>query len=127
MAAKLSILVVAGNARHRETFVDLLRLDGHDVIGAADRRTALESAARKPFDVVVSDASAGLPGPELRRLVRNQAGAPSQHVVLIDAAPVADIQQHPSAPAFYLTKPFHPDALSQLVAQCADALDVRAA
>jgi two-component system, chemotaxis family, CheB/CheR fusion protein len=55
----LRILVIEDAADIREVFAVLLRAEGADVVAVASGREALEAAAHRQFDVILSDL--GLP------------------------------------------------------------------
>ena len=69
----LRILVVEDAADIREVFTVLLRAEGADVVPAANGREALEAAAQRHFDVILSDL--GLPDMPGDALVRQLVAA----------------------------------------------------
>ena len=57
---ELRILVVDDDPQLREVLMDMLSLDGHEVVCCPDAYTALETIKRKPFDMLITDL--GMPG-----------------------------------------------------------------
>lgn len=73
-ADPMRILLVEDDDDNRELLAEFLRLEGHVVHPAADAESALEIAAREPFDALVADV--GLPrmdGLELARELRRRS------------------------------------------------------
>jgi two-component system OmpR family response regulator len=58
--AALGILLVEDDDDNRELLAELLRLEGHEVVTAADGEEALRIAGGRSFDALVADV--GLPG-----------------------------------------------------------------
>jgi DNA-binding NtrC family response regulator len=60
------ILVVDGDIAVRQSLIDLLSLEGHEVDGAEDAETALLLLEQRRYDLVIADMRmAGLDGPAL--------------------------------------------------------------
>lgn len=65
MSARL-ILVVDGETAVRQSLIDLLSLEGHEVDGAADAESALLLLDQRHYDLVIADLRMpGLEGPQL--------------------------------------------------------------
>jgi signal transduction histidine kinase/ActR/RegA family two-component response regulator len=108
-----TILLVEDEPALRKLGERLLAHAGHRVLGAGSAEEALEIAARKPFDLLVTDVMMpGRSGTELARdLVRERPDLP---VVLVSGyAPDAP---EASAGAF-LAKPFDPEQLARAIAE----------
>ena len=79
------VLVVEDDADVREVMADALAADGHDVVVAADGRTALDELAGRPFDLVLLDIALG-PGPDGVEVCRRlRAAGDGAHVVAVTA------------------------------------------
>ncbi|MCW2599245.1 MAG: hypothetical protein JWM02_1074 [Frankiales bacterium] len=87
------VLVVDDTEHIREVVSDMLRLDGFDVVGAADSgEQALEMAAASDPHVVVMDLRMpGMDGLESTRRLR--AARPGQQVVLYTAYVDAEVER----------------------------------
>jgi DNA-binding NtrC family response regulator len=67
------ILLVDDNRVGREAFAKILRLNGHDVIEAADAAEALEILNKVPIDLLITDfVMPGLSGVQLIEQIRSQ-------------------------------------------------------
>lgn len=80
MRGALTILVVEDNADARQIVCELIGLLGHAVCGAGDGEQAWQLAARRDFDVLLTDV--GLPGMSGVALARKVLGrAPATRIV----------------------------------------------
>ena len=114
---KLSILIVDHNPAQREAYAELLRLDGHEVTAVSNGREALERATARHYQLVLSDLSMPqMTGDELFNQL--QARGCESLFVLMGATTVDAMREKAPHCFSYLSKPFHPDELSRLVADC---------
>ena len=114
---KLSILIVDDNPAQREAYAELLRLDGHEVTAVENGHEALRRATLKQYRLVLSDLS--MPGMSGDKLCAELKALGSTSLfVLMSAAPLSQMRDAAPQCFHYLTKPFHPDSLSQLVSDC---------
>jgi CheY-like chemotaxis protein len=78
------ILAVEAEAAVRQSLVDVLSLDGHEVDGAADAEAALLLLDQRRYDVVISDVRLpGLDGPALLDALAERFGSALPHVVFL--------------------------------------------
>ncbi|MGE5610067.1 MAG: response regulator [Bacillota bacterium] len=115
--APLRILLVEDHGDTAKMMRQLLMLDGHAVERAADMASALEAAARHPFDLLISDL--GLPdrsGLDLMRELRAQ-GYSLPGIALSGYGQEEDIRRSKEAGfATHLTKPTNPEKLTEAIA-----------
>jgi CheY-like chemotaxis protein len=70
------ILVAEAEAAVRQSLVDVLSLEGHEVDGAGDAETVLLLLEQRHYDLIVADLRmADLHGPALLRVLQERAGA----------------------------------------------------
>jgi CheY-like chemotaxis protein len=82
------LLLVEDNDDSRETTVELLRLEGHEVVSAGDGATALNLAREFEPDVVLLDIGLpGMSGVEVARRLRAQSSAVPRIVALSGYGP----------------------------------------
>ncbi|HYB71056.1 MAG TPA: response regulator [Candidatus Bathyarchaeia archaeon] len=75
MGARL-ILIVEAEAAVRQSLVDVLSLEGHEVDGASDAEMVLLLLEQRRYDLVVADLRmADLHGPKLLAALQERAGA----------------------------------------------------
>ena len=124
MQNRLAILVVEDDPAQREAYAELLRLDGHEVTAVNDGQAALEYAAMNHYDLVLSDLLMPcMTGDELRNQL-NARGCAPKRFMLMSATVESAIRDSGVTDLFCLHKPFHPDELSRVVAECAASLAV---
>jgi len=101
------LLLVEDEPALREGLVDLLRGDGHEVVGAADGPSGLAAGLEGPFDVVILDlALPGMDGLEVLRRLR-AAGRTIAVLVLTARGSVEEkVTGLGEGADDYLTKPF---------------------
>jgi two-component system CheB/CheR fusion protein len=113
----LRILLVEDHGDTARMMRQLLMMDGHDVTIAGDVATALEEAAQRTFDLIVSDL--GLPdasGVDLMRELRLR-GYTMPGIALSGYGQDQDIQRSREAGfAAHLTKPTSPERLAEAIA-----------
>ena len=112
------ILVVDDHAAARESVIDVLRLAGYAVDGAASATEALAALERRGVDVVITDLQMpGIDGLEfIRRLVARRL--PTQVIMVTAHATIASAVEAMRLGAFdYLEKPFDAGQLEELVAR----------
>ncbi|MDN4591821.1 hybrid sensor histidine kinase/response regulator [Xenophilus aerolatus] len=112
------VLVVEDNPDGRSTLVELLRAQGHEVIGAADGPSALETARHMHPEVVLLDL--GLPamdGFEIAERLRSEAGVPQPRIVALTGWGSARDRERTAAAGFdaHVTKPVSPEDLLKTV------------
>lgn len=114
--SKSTVLITEDDWDLREALGDTLELAGFQVLSAESAEEALQTLARQPVDLLVSDVNmGGMDGHEL--LARVRAEFPLVPVLLITA--YASISQSVEAmrngAVDYLVKPFPPETLVQTV------------
>jgi two-component system sensor histidine kinase/response regulator len=114
------VLVVDDNDVGRRLARELLARLGFSVQEAADGREAVEAALAEPFDVIVMDCRMPeIDGYEATRLIREaEAGGPRRTaIVAVTAHALAEERERCLAAGMddYLTKPFRPNDLAQVV------------
>jgi two-component system, OmpR family, response regulator RegX3 len=108
------VLVVDDEPALRDSVTYALEREGFDVSAVADGESALELAAKEPFDAVVLDVMLpGLPGTEVCRRLRRDSSVP---IVMLTAktAEVDRVVGLELGADDYVTKPF---SLAELVAR----------
>jgi CheY-like chemotaxis protein len=81
------ILAVEGEAATRQTLIDVLSLDGHEVDGAGDAETALLLLDQRRYDLVVADVRMpALDGPALLEALHERFGDTPPRVVFVTEA-----------------------------------------
>jgi DNA-binding NtrC family response regulator len=116
------ILIVDDEANHRRALSISLRMEGYEVLQAADGQQALEVLRREEVDVVIADLMMPrVDGLELARRLR--FSNPATKMILmsayhlsraqLDRAQVGDIR--------FLPKPYEFETLASLLADCFDA------
>jgi DNA-binding NtrC family response regulator len=115
------VLVVDDHAAARASVIDVLRLAGYAVDGAASATEALAALERRGVDVVITDLQMpGIDGLEfIRRLVARRL--PTQVIMVTAHATIASAVEAMRLGAFdYLEKPFDAGQLEELVARAMD-------
>lgn len=116
------ILVVEDDHVIRELLVVNLKMEGHEAVTAADGNEALEVVARTHPDVVLLDMMLpGLDGWEVTSRLKGDSETKSIPIVALSArAMQADIDRGRELGVdHYVTKPFDPIDLMQLVGSLA--------
>ncbi|HZW32014.1 MAG TPA: CheR family methyltransferase, partial [Isosphaeraceae bacterium] len=119
-APKRKILVVDDDDDIRAALVGILQLDGHTVRAAPDGPTALTLLEADHFDVAVVDVGIpGVDGYELARRVRSREGR-APYLIAHTGYGRPEDRAAATAAGFdaHLTKPFRPEELARLLAQC---------
>ncbi|MEP7208968.1 MAG: response regulator [Casimicrobiaceae bacterium] len=115
----LSILVVDDEPAVCEALADLLRLDGHDVATAGNGREALQLAVPGRFDLVLADLMMPvMAGDEFIRALRHKGG-PRCWLVTMSSARESLVRWRVRGCDRFLTKPVHPDTLTEITVACA--------
>src|SRR6476660_5982830 len=112
----LSILVVDDEINVRKTLAMSLEVDGHSVVAVSNARDAVDESARKPFDLAFVDLRLGAElGLDL--IPSLLAQSPWMRVVIITAHGSIDsaVETMKRGAADYLTKPFTPAQVRQVV------------
>jgi len=122
---KTQILIVEDDAGLREALTDTLELGGYKVIAAENAETALVMLNQHAVDLVVSDIQMGdMSGLSLLRSIKSRY--PNLPVLLMTAfATINDaVQAMRDGATDYLSKPFAPQVLLNLVGRYAPAQQV---
>ncbi|HVZ34635.1 MAG TPA: response regulator [Polyangiaceae bacterium] len=109
------ILIVDDEANHRRSLSISLRMEGYDVVEAADGEHALTAVAEQPVDIVICDLMMPrVDGLELARRLR--FGHPNTRVILMSAYHLtrAQLERAQVGDIGFLPKPY---AFEQLQAQ----------
>jgi two-component system, response regulator FlrC len=123
--SQASILIVEDDAGLREALVDTLLLGGYEIVEADCAETAMVKLGSHKVDLVVSDIQMGdMSGLSLLRSIKNKH--PSMPVLLMTAyATINDaVQAMRDGATDYLSKPFAPEVLLNLVGRYAPAKQV---
>ena len=115
---QLNVVIVEDNDDSRALLEKLLRLDGHQVIAAADGRAGFEAIERERPDVVLLDI--GLPemdGFEVARRVRSDLRDQAIRLVALTGYGRADDRAAVKAAGFneHLVKPVDPQELTRIL------------
>ncbi len=120
--SQTNILIVEDDAGLREALVDTLLLGGYRVIEANCAEQAMIKLNNQKVDLVVSDIQMGeMSGLTLLRSIKNKY--PSMPVLLMTAYATIDdaVQAMRDGATDYLSKPFSPEVLLNLVGRYAPA------
>lgn len=114
MSAVKRILIIDDDARLRQHFAEILRLDGHGVIEARDGREGVDLARREAPDLVLCDIT--MPGMNGHRVLENLRAEPRTaalpFIFLTGWNEQEDVRTGMNLGADdYLTKPVTPDDL----------------
>lgn len=110
----MRILYVEDNTELREIVSLLMEGEGHEVTACVSAEDALALDARKPFDLIFSDA--GLPGISGTDLARKVLAAnPNRWVVLCTGYELGRYPLEWGPNVRTLLKPFEPEGLEQLL------------
>ena len=113
-----TILVVDDESPIRDLVRDVLELDGHDVVEAADGPTALEAVAEKSPDLLVLDIMMpGMSGLDVLRSLRREHSGAELPIILLTAASDDDTTWAgwTAGASVFLPKPFDPSHLMDWV------------
>ncbi len=121
MSNTFSILVVDDDEASRVMMIEALRRSGYQLRGADSAEAALALLARAPVDLVVTDVRmSGMSGIELVRKVAERY--PDILVIVVTAFgnSTVTIDAIRSGAFDFISKPFHPDRLRQVVANAVE-------
>ena len=113
-----TILVVDDESPIRDLVRDILELDGHDVVEAADGPAALEVVAEKSPDLLVLDIMMpGMSGLDVLRSLRREHSGSELPIILLTAASDDDTTWAgwTAGASVFLPKPFDPSHLMDWV------------
>jgi two-component system response regulator FlrC len=119
------ILIVEDDAGLREALVDTLQLGAYDVVEADSGEQALVKLSEQNIDLVVSDIQmGGMSGLSLLKNIKNKY--PNLPILLMTAYATIDdaVQAMRDGATDYLSKPFAPEVLLNLVGRYAPAQKV---
>ncbi|GAA0853653.1 sigma-54 dependent transcriptional regulator [Aliiglaciecola litoralis] len=123
--SQTNILIVEDDAGLREALVDTLLLGGYNVIEADSAEQAMIKLGQVQVDLVVSDIQMGeMSGLALLRSIKNKF--PNMPTLLMTAYATIDdaVQAMRDGATDYLSKPFSPEVLLNLVSRYAPAQQV---
>jgi two-component system response regulator FlrC len=123
--SQASILIVEDDAGLREALIDTLLLGGYNIVEADCAEAAMVKLGTHKVDLVVSDIQMGdMSGLSLLRSIKNKH--PSMPVLLMTAYATIDdaVQAMRDGATDYLSKPFAPEVLLNLVGRYAPAQQV---
>lgn len=106
---KKTILVVEDNRLNMKLAVDLLELNGFDVLKAIDGETALTILEKQIPDLILLDIQLpGMDGFEILKIIRKEARLNSVKAVAFTASVMKEAVEHIRASGFdgYIAKPF---------------------
>lgn len=115
------VLVVDDTEILRRAMEMVIRRMGHTPVAASCPRKALELALRDPPELALVDLlMPEMDGAELFRRLRAGLGERCPPVIFVSATPRDEVARRVGAvgrPSGYVTKPFHVDDLTRLVAE----------
>jgi CheY-like chemotaxis protein len=117
---QLRVLVCEDDSLTRDSTIDMLRLIGHQAVGAGDARTALSMLVSEPFDILLTDV--GLPdmsGVTLAECARSRL---SKLEVVFVTGQALDPAVRTAIAAQVLMKPFSLEALVGVLAAVESAV-----
>ena len=120
--AKCRMLVVDDDRGFRHAIGTLLQEAGHLVVQAADGRAALDALGGETFDVMLLDV--GLPdmsGLDVLAAVQNLAAPPRVVMITGDDTPETLLKAIRGQADRYITKPFAPGAILEVVDEVLEA------
>jgi two-component system response regulator FlrC len=120
--SQAKVLIVEDDAGLREALVDTLLLGGYQVIEADSGEQAMIKLSEQPVDLVVSDIQmGGMSGLLLLKNIKNKY--PNLAILLMTAYGTIDdaVQAMRDGATDYLSKPFAPEVLLNLVGRYAPA------
>jgi len=123
--SQAKVLIVEDDAGLREALVDTLLLGGYQVIEADSGEQAMIKLSEQPVDIVVSDIQmGGMSGLSLLKNIKNKY--PNLAILLMTAYATIDdaVQAMRDGATDYLSKPFAPEVLLNLVGRYAPAQKV---
>jgi len=123
--SKSKVLIVEDDAGLREALVDTLLLGGYQVIEADSGEQAMVKLSEQSVDLVVSDIQmGGMSGLALLKNIKNKY--PNLAILLMTAYATIDdaVQAMRDGATDYLSKPFAPEVLLNLVGRYAPAQKV---
>ncbi len=124
------VMIVDDTEILRRAMELVIRRMGHTPVSASSPRKALELALRDPPELALIDLlMPEMDGAELFRRLRSGLGERCPSVIFVSASPREDVARRVGAvgcPAGYVTKPFHVDDLTRLVAEALEAREVAA-
>ncbi|GAB5380723.1 MAG: sigma-54 dependent transcriptional regulator [Aliiglaciecola sp.] len=123
--SQTTILIVEDDAGLREALVDTLLLGGYQILEADSAEQAMVKLGAEKVDLVVSDIQMGeMSGLTLLRSIKNKF--PNMPVLLMTAYATIDdaVQAMRDGATDYLSKPFSPEVLLNLVGRYAPAQQV---
>jgi DNA-binding response OmpR family regulator len=111
------ILVVDDDRGFRHAMTVLLQEAGHTVVQAADGPAALHELGGEPFDVMLLDVGLpGMSGLEVLAVVQSLAVPPRVVMITADDTSETLLKAVRGQADRYITKPFAPDAILEVVA-----------
>jgi CheY-like chemotaxis protein/anti-sigma regulatory factor (Ser/Thr protein kinase) len=116
------ILIVDDDRGFRHAMTAILQGAGHFVVQVAEGRAALDALRREAFDVMLLDV--GLPdmsGLDVLAAVQNLAAPPRVVMATADDTPETLLKAIRGQADRYITKPFAPDAILQVVQDVLEA------
>jgi two-component system response regulator FlrC len=123
--SQAKVLIVEDDAGLREALVDTLLLGGYQVIEADSGEQAMVKLSQQSVDLVVSDIQmGGMSGLSLLKNIKNKY--PNLAILLMTAYATIDdaVQAMRDGATDYLSKPFAPEVLLNLVGRYAPAKKV---
>lgn len=117
--AQATILFVDGDADYRSVFAEVLAMSGFKVLAARDAEEALETLARRPVDLLITEiVMPGTSGAELAK--KAQSTKPSLRVLYTAASPEDAAECDCARRGRVLRKPFQP---AEIMAEVRGALE----
>ena len=115
-ANQLRVLLVDDEAIVRESLLNWFQEDGHEVAQASSAAEALQLVKEGPWDLALVDIKMpGMDGLELQRRLRQAAPGTTVIIMTAYASVETAVQALKDGAYDYITKPFDPDRLTQLV------------
>lgn len=127
MSKQISLLIVDDEESVRDSLYNWFIEDGYEVECAEDAKNALAMLEKKEYDIILTDIKMpGMDGMEMHRRIR-ELNKKSVVIIMTAFATVDTAVQALKDGAFdYVTKPFDPDELTNLIKNAAKQISLEA-
>jgi len=127
MAASVSILIVDDEESVRDSLYNWFIADGYQVDSAKDAKEALSKLDSRDFDIILADIKMpGMDGLEMHQRIKTQNKDSIVIIMTAFASVTTAVQALKDGAYDYITKPFDPDDLSNLIRNAANQISLKA-